>query len=79
MIMMRLLAVFTGVTLLLPAAGAEPSSQVAFDLETVRLLQAADPARGEALARESKCAKCHGDYGVSEDPEDTNIAGLRPS
>ncbi len=66
-------------TLLLPTAGAEPSSQVAFDVETVRLLQAADPARGEALAKESKCAKCHGDNGVSEDPEDANIAGLRPS
>ena len=52
--MMRLLAVLTGMALLLPTAGAEPSSAVAFDLATIRLLRAADPARGEALAKESK-------------------------
>lgn len=77
--MMRILAVFTGMALLLPTAGAEPSSQVAFDVPTVQLLRAADPARGEALAREKNCAKCHGEAGVSDDAEDTNIAGLRAS
>ena len=77
--MMRLLAVLTGMTLLLPTAWAEPSSEVAFDLPTLQLLRAADPARGEALAKESKCAKCHGDAGVSDDPEDVNIAGLSAS
>jgi cytochrome c553 len=79
MIMMRLLAVVTGMALLVPTAGAEPSSEVAFDVPTVQLLRAADPARGEALAKEGKCAKCHGDAGVSDDPEDINIAGLRAS
>jgi cytochrome c553 len=79
MIMMRLLAVLTGMALLVPTAGAEPSSEVAFDLATIQLLRAADPARGEALAKESKCAKCHGDAGISDDPEDVNIAGLRAS
>jgi cytochrome c553 len=79
MIMMRLLAVLTGMALLVPTAGAEPSSEVAFDLATIRLLRAADPVRGEALAKESKCAKCHGDAGISDDPEDVNIAGLRSS
>ena len=77
--MMRLIAVLSGMLLLLPAASAEPSSQVAFDLATIQLLRAADTARGEALAKESKCAKCHGDTGVSDDPEDANIAGLRDS
>ena len=77
--MMRLIAVLSGMLLLLPAASAEPSSQVAFDLATIQLLRAADTARGEALAKESKCAKCHGDTGVSDDPEDANIAGLRAS
>ncbi len=77
--MMRLFAVFIGVVVLIPAAGAEPSSQVAFDVATVQLLRTADPARGEALAAESKCSKCHGDNGVSNDPDDVNIAGLRPS
>jgi cytochrome c553 len=65
--------------LLIGVAGAEPSSEVAFDLATVKLLAAADPTRGEMLAKESKCAKCHGEAGVSDDPEDVNIAGLRAS
>lgn len=77
--MMRLLAVITGLLLLVRIAGAEPSSAVAFDLVTVKLLAAADPARGEVLAKQSKCAKCHGDAGISDDPEDINIAGLRAS
>ena len=77
--MMRLIAVLSGMVLLLPVASAEPSSQVAFDLATIQLLRTADTARGEALAEESKCAKCHGDTGVSDDPEDVNIAGLRAS
>ena len=77
--MMRLMAVLSGMLLLLPVAGAEPSSQVAFDLPTIQLLRTADPARGEALAKEGKCAKCHGDTGVSDDPDDVNIAGLRDS
>ena len=77
--MMRLIAVLSGMFLLLPAASAEPSSQVAFDLATIQLLRTADTARGEALAKESKCAKCHGDTGVSDDPDDVNIAGMRAS
>lgn len=74
----RILAVFTAIALL-PTAGAEPSSQVAFDVPTVQLLRAADPARGEALAQQKRCSRCHGDAGVSEDAEDTNIAGMRAS
>jgi cytochrome c553 len=79
MIMMRLLAVITAMVLLVPTAGAEPSSAVAFDLATLKLLAFADPARGEELATAGKCAKCHGDAGISDDPEDVNIAGLRAS
>ena len=77
--MLRLIALLAGMLLSLPVAVAEPSSEVAFDRETLALLRAADPARGEALAADSKCSKCHGDAGVSEDPEDVNIAGLRAS
>ena len=58
---------------------AEPSSEVAFDLDTVRLLRSADPANGEAVAKKSKCRKCHGDAGVSTDPDEVNIAGMRSS
>jgi cytochrome c553 len=77
--MMRLIIVFYGCILLLPVAHAEPSSAVAFDLPTLKLLKSADPAKGEALAKESKCAKCHGDAGVSDDPDDVNIAGMSAS
>jgi len=77
--MMRLLAVLSAMVLFAPVASAEPSSQVAFDLATLELLRSADPARGEELASSGKCAKCHGDAGISDDPEDVNIAGLRAS
>jgi len=77
--MMRLMAVISGMMLIASVAQAEPSSLVAFDLATIQLLRSADPARGEELADSSKCAKCHGDAGVSDDPDDVNIAGLRDS
>jgi cytochrome c553 len=77
--MMRLITVFIGMVVLVPLANAEPSSAVAFDLPTLKLLRSADPAKGEALAKESKCAKCHGDAGVSDDPDDVNIAGMSSS
>ncbi len=79
MIMMRIAAVLTAMVLPLATASAEPSSEVAFDVPTIRLLRDADPARGEALAKEKKCSKCHGDAGVSNDSLDTNIAGIRAS
>jgi cytochrome c553 len=79
MIMMRLIAVVTGALMWVSVANAEPSSAVAFDAATLKLLADADPARGENLAKEGKCGKCHGDNGVSEDPGDVNIAGLSAS
>ena len=77
--MMRLIAVVTGALMWVSVANAEPSSAVAFDAATLKLLADADPARGENLAKEGKCGKCHGDNGVSEDPGDVNIAGLSAS
>ncbi|MEE9493523.1 MAG: c-type cytochrome [Gammaproteobacteria bacterium] len=77
--MKRIIAVLTGVVLCIPVAWAEPSSEVAFDVATVKLLREADPTRGEVLAKEGKCAKCHGDAGVSDDSDDVNIAGMRSS
>jgi cytochrome c553 len=79
MIMLRILVLLTSVALLIPTAGAEPSSAVAFDVATVKMLKSADPVRGEALAKEGKCKKCHGDSGISDDPEDVNIAGMSAS
>ena len=69
-------------TLLVTPVGsslAEPSSLVAFDLDTIHLLRDADAANGETLAGKHKCSKCHGDAGISEDPDEVNIAGLRDS
>ena len=76
MTMIRTAALLSGMLLLVPTAIAEPSSQVAFDVPTVKLLRSGDVARGEALAAGKKCSKCHGDAGVSDDSEDTNIAGM---
>lgn len=77
--MKRSILVVVGLVLGSSVACAEPSSEVAFDVETTALLAAADSANGEALAKAGKCRKCHGDAGVSDDPEDANIAGMRAS
>ena len=77
--MMRLISLMTGMVLLVPVVNAEPSSAVAFDVPTIKLLKSADPAAGEAVAKESKCRKCHGDNGVSDDEDDINIAGMSAS
>jgi len=77
--MTRLMTVITGLLLLVPVVNAEPSSAVAFDVPTIKLLKSADPAAGEALAKETKCSKCHGDAGVSDDEDDINIAGMSAS
>jgi len=77
--MLRSITLFAALALLIPAAGAEPSSAVAFDAATLRLLAEADPVRGEELAKSERCHRCHGDAGVSEDPDDINIAGMSSS
>ena len=77
--MLRVITAFAAMLLLVPVVNAEPSSAVAFDLPTIRLLKSADPASGEALAEEENCAKCHGDNGVSDDEDDINIAGMSAS
>ncbi|OOZ42683.1 c-type cytochrome [Solemya elarraichensis gill symbiont] len=77
--MIRITTLITAMALSVSVAQAEPSSLVAFDLDTLRMLKDADPARGEEIAKKEKCYKCHGDTGVSDDSEDVNIAGLMPS
>jgi len=58
---------------------AEPSSLIAFDAPTRALLASADAARGKETAADSKCNKCHGADGISQDPEDPSLAGQRAS
>ncbi len=74
-----ILLVVSGLALFSSLATAEPSSEVAFDAQTTALLAAADPQRGEVLAKKGRCHRCHGEAGVSDDPADVNIAGLRAS
>ncbi|MEJ2310438.1 MAG: c-type cytochrome [Gammaproteobacteria bacterium] len=42
---------------------------------TLNLIASGDPAKGESLAEEHKCAKCHGDTGISEEDDTPSIAG----
>ena len=77
--MMRLIILMTGMVLLVPVVDAEPSSAVAFDVPTIKMLKSADPAAGEALAKENKCRRCHGDNGISDDEDDINIVGMSAS
>jgi cytochrome c553 len=39
------------------------------------LISLGDVARGEEIAKKSKCSKCHGDEGIAEDDESPTIAG----
>jgi cytochrome c553 len=55
---------------------AEPSSLVAWDAQTVKLLQSADAQAGSENADENGCARCHGEQGVSDRPGTPHIAGL---
>jgi len=41
----------------------------------MRTLQVGDPGRGEQVAKKLRCAKCHGDTGVSEDDDTPSLAG----
>jgi cytochrome c553 len=41
----------------------------------MRTLDVGDPARGEQVAENLRCAKCHGDTGVAEDDDTPSLAG----
>ena len=59
--------------LTLDAVAEEPQFRWSYD--TLRLIASGDAAKGEAVAEEHKCAKCHGDNGISEDDDTPSIAG----
>jgi len=58
------------------AAAAEPSSHVAWTVETLRMLERADPAAGKAVVERETCAECHGINGVADKITQPNIAGM---
>jgi cytochrome c553 len=59
-----------------PSNGAAmPVSEVAWSAKMRRTLAAANPQRGAEIVKKS-CAACHGEYGISTDPDDfPNLAG----
>jgi cytochrome c553 len=77
--MIRLMTLISVAALSVSIAHAEPSSNVAFDLPTLKLFKMADAERGKDLADKARCSRCHGDNGVSDDEDDVNIAGLMAS
>lgn len=54
-------------------AAEEPGFK--WNYPTLRLIASGDPVKGEAVAKEHKCAKCHGDTGISEEDDTPSIAG----
>jgi cytochrome c553 len=68
------IAMTLGLCLLASGAMAdEPGFQ--WNYATLRLIASGDPAKGEAIAKKHKCAKCHGDTGISEEDDEPSIAG----
>jgi cytochrome c553 len=56
---------------------AETPPPFAWTQERFDLVAAADSTAGKELAEKYRCAKCHNDTGVSDDPEIPTIAGQR--
>lgn len=72
--MKRHIAVTLGLSLIMSHALAdEPGFQWSY--ATLRLIASGDPAKGEAIAKEEKCSKCHGDTGISDEDDTPSIAG----
>lgn len=67
--------------LLLSAAAsmilAKDAPMFVWSRTTLGMVEAASAGRGEKIAEEQMCAKCHGKLGVSEDEDAPNIAGQR--
>lgn len=58
-------------------AHGEPSSQVAWTAETLKLVKNGDAERGKQLAE--TCASCHGSEGISTNPAFPSLAGQLPT
>ncbi|MCB1772502.1 MAG: c-type cytochrome [Gammaproteobacteria bacterium] len=69
----RIAMILAASLLTLDAVADEPRFKWSYD--TLRLIASGDPARGEAVAKEHKCSKCHGDTGISDEDDTPSIAG----
>ena len=56
---------------------AKDAPMFVWNRTTLGMVEAASAGRGEKIAEEQKCAKCHGKLGVAEDEDAPNIAGQR--
>jgi cytochrome c553 len=57
------------------SAQGAPSSLVAWTTETRALVESGDAERGALLVERDRCARCHGEEGVSDDPASPSLAG----
>jgi cytochrome c553 len=53
----------------------EDSKQFKWTQNLIEQIIKGDPKKGKALAKQGKCAKCHGDTGVSDEDDTPSIAG----
>jgi cytochrome c553 len=56
---------------------AKDAPMFVWNRTTLGMVEAASAGRGEKIAEEQKCAKCHGKVGISEDEDSPNVAGQR--
>lgn len=71
------LSLLGGLLLSVAAVADEPGFQ--WNRATLALIAGGDAARGEAIAKEHKCKKCHGKTGVSDEDDSPSIAGQIPA
>jgi cytochrome c553 len=56
-------------------ASTEDTKQFKWTQALIEDIIKGDPKKGKALAKKAKCAKCHGDTGVSDEDDTPSIAG----
>ena len=56
---------------------AKDAPMFVWNRTTLGMVDAASAGRGEKIAEEQKCSKCHGKVGISEDEDAPNIAGQK--
>jgi len=78
-IMKTKIAVTIGLLLSASASiiAAKDAPMFVWNRTTLGMVEAASAGRGEKIAEEQKCAKCHGKTGIAEDEDAPNIAGQR--
>ncbi|MCK5725746.1 MAG: c-type cytochrome [Thiotrichaceae bacterium] len=61
--------------------GAEKTDDKTFKWshQLIQSVGKGDAARGKTLAKKAKCAKCHGDTGISDEDDTPSIAGQIPA